>query len=40
VAPAFAVIGAVTLLSLFWFFRLPENAGDEMNNRGPALRRA
>ena len=34
VAPAFAIIGAFTLISLFWFFRLPANAGDEMNNRG------
>ena len=33
VAPAFAVIGAVTLISLFWFARLPANAGDEMNGR-------
>jgi EmrB/QacA subfamily drug resistance transporter len=35
VAPAFAIIGAATLVSLYWFFRLPANAGDEMNNRGP-----
>ena len=34
VAPAFAVVGAVTLISLFWFARLPADAGDEMNNRG------
>jgi EmrB/QacA subfamily drug resistance transporter len=34
VAPAFAIIGAATLVSLYWFFRLPANAGDEMNNRG------
>jgi EmrB/QacA subfamily drug resistance transporter len=40
VAPAFAIIGAVTLLSLFWFFRLPTDAGDEMNNRGVSLRGA
>jgi Major Facilitator Superfamily len=33
VAPAFAIIGAVTLVSLYWFYRLPANAGDEMNNR-------
>ncbi|MDB5434458.1 MAG: transporter [Phenylobacterium sp.] len=33
VAPAFAIIGAATLLSLFWFLRLPADAGDEMNNR-------
>ena len=36
VAPAFAVFGSLTLISLFWFFRLPANAGDEMNNRGGA----
>jgi MFS family permease len=36
VAPAFAIIGAVTLVSLFWFLRLPADAGDEMNNRGQA----
>ena len=33
VAPAFAIIGVVTLVSLYWFIRLPANAGDEMNNR-------
>ena len=33
VAPAFAFFGAATLISLFWFVRLPANAGDEMNNR-------
>jgi len=36
VAPAFAIFGALTLISLVWFFRLPRNAGDEMNNRGAA----
>jgi EmrB/QacA subfamily drug resistance transporter len=36
VAPAFAIFGALTLVSLFWFFRLPANAGDEMNNRARA----
>jgi hypothetical protein len=36
VAPAFAIFGALTLVSLFWFARLPANAGDEMNNRGRA----
>jgi hypothetical protein len=35
VAPAFAIFGAATLVSLFWFFRLAPDAGDEMNNRGP-----
>jgi hypothetical protein len=34
VAPAFAIFGAMTLISLWWFARLPANAGDEMNNRG------
>ena len=34
VAPAFAIFGALTLVSLFWFARLPADAGDEMNNRG------
>ncbi|HEY8005143.1 MAG TPA: MFS transporter [Phenylobacterium sp.] len=33
VAPAFAIIGAFTLISLIWFARLPRDAGDEMNNR-------
>jgi EmrB/QacA subfamily drug resistance transporter len=33
VAPAFAILGAMTLISLFWFARLPRDAGDEMNNR-------
>ena len=33
VAPAFAIIGAATLVSLYWFVRLPADAGDEMNNR-------
>jgi hypothetical protein len=33
VAPAFAIFGAATLVSLFWFLRLPANAGDEMNSR-------
>jgi hypothetical protein len=36
VAPAFAVFGAATLASLFWFVRLPKDAGDEMNGRKPA----
>jgi len=34
VAPAFAIFGALTLLSLIWFARLPADAGDEMNSRG------
>ncbi len=36
VTPAFAIIGAATLISLFWFVRLPKDAGDEMNGRKPA----
>jgi len=36
VAPAFAIFGALTLISLVWFLRLPANAGDEMNGRGGA----
>jgi EmrB/QacA subfamily drug resistance transporter len=36
VAPAFAIFGAATLVSMYWFFRLPTDAGDEMNNRKPA----
>jgi EmrB/QacA subfamily drug resistance transporter len=35
VAPAFAIFGAATLVSLLWFVRLAPDAGDEMNNRGP-----
>ena len=35
VQPAFAIFAALTLISLFWFFRLPADAGDEMNNRHP-----
>lgn len=33
VSPAFVIIGAVTLLSMLWFVRLPTDAGDEMNGR-------
>ncbi|HLZ73568.1 MFS transporter [Phenylobacterium sp.] len=36
VAPAFAIFGAATLVSMYWFYRLPANAGDEMNNRAAA----
>jgi EmrB/QacA subfamily drug resistance transporter len=35
VAPAFAIIGAATLVSILWFARLPKDAGDEMNGRRP-----
>ena len=34
-APAFLVIGVLTLLSIFPFLRLPRDAGDEMSGRGP-----
>jgi len=33
VSPVFIVSGAVTLISIFWFLRLPKDAGDEMNGR-------
>jgi EmrB/QacA subfamily drug resistance transporter len=36
VTPAFAVMAAVSAISLFWFLRLPPNAGHEIN--GPRLR--
>ena len=36
VAPVFAIVGATGLISTLWFFRLPANAGDEMNGRVPA----
>jgi len=36
VAPAFAIFGAATLVSMWWFWRLPRDAGDEMNNRKAA----
>jgi EmrB/QacA subfamily drug resistance transporter len=36
VAPAFAIFGALTLISLVWFIRLPKDAGDEMNGRTKA----
>ena len=35
VAPTFLVIGTLTLFSIFWFWRLPADAGDEMNGRLP-----
>jgi EmrB/QacA subfamily drug resistance transporter len=38
VAPAFAIIGAFALVSMYWFVRLPADAGDEMNNRSPLAR--
>ncbi|MBJ7410005.1 MAG: MFS transporter [Phenylobacterium sp.] len=33
VAPAFVIVGLVTMISMFWFARLPTDAGDEMNGR-------
>ena len=33
---AFLVIGALTFVSLVFYLRLPKDAGDEMNRRGPA----
>ncbi|MES3027244.1 MAG: MFS transporter [Pseudomonadota bacterium] len=33
IAPVFVVIGLITFLSLFFFVRLPKDAGDEMNGR-------
>ena len=33
VSPAFIVVGLVTMVSMFWFVRLPSDAGDEMNGR-------
>jgi EmrB/QacA subfamily drug resistance transporter len=33
VAPAFVIAGAFTMISIFWFLRLPPDAGDEMNGR-------
>lgn len=35
--PAFLIIGLVTMISMVWFVRLPADAGDEMNGRGPGL---
>mgnify|MGYP001190357387 CR=1 FL=1 len=33
VAPAFIILGLVTMVSMLWFVRLPADAGDEMNGR-------
>lgn len=35
VAPVFAIMACVTLLGLFWYVRLPDNAGEEMSGRAP-----
>ncbi|MFN9927985.1 MAG: MFS transporter [Phenylobacterium sp.] len=34
VAPAFIILGLLTMISMAWFFRLAPDAGDEMNSRG------
>lgn len=36
VGPAFAIAGAFTMISMLWFWRLPTDAGDEMNGRKAA----
>jgi len=36
VSPAFVIVGVVTMISMFWFARLPADAGDEMNGRKAA----
>ena len=33
VTPAFAIIGAVTVISVFWYVRLPADAGSHMHGR-------
>lgn len=33
VSPAFIIAGLITMISMFWFVRLPADAGDEMNGR-------
>lgn len=38
VTPVFALLAAGTLISMWWFIRLPKDAGDEMNNRTGAAR--
>ena len=36
VGPAFIIAGAFTMISMLWFWRLPADAGDEMNGRKAA----
>jgi EmrB/QacA subfamily drug resistance transporter len=36
VGPAFIIAGAFTMISMLWFWRLPPDAGDEMNGRKAA----
>jgi MFS family permease len=33
VSPAFAIIGCVTFIALFWYVRLPKDAGSELHGR-------
>ncbi|PZQ65565.1 MAG: MFS transporter [Phenylobacterium zucineum] len=35
VTPVFTVVGLITMISMFWFTRLPADAGDELNGRKP-----
>ncbi len=35
ISPVFAVMAVITLLGLFWFVRLPDDAGAEMSGAGP-----
>lgn len=35
VSPVFAVMAAITLIGLFWYVRLPDDAGAEMSGAGP-----
>lgn len=39
IAPGFIVIAAISLLSLFWFLRLPADAGDTLVRRRPSAAR-
>jgi hypothetical protein len=36
VIPGFIVVGLLSLVSLAWFARLPQNAGHELHSRGRA----
>jgi hypothetical protein len=36
VAPSFAIIGALTMISIYWFARLPPAAGEALNGRRPS----
>lgn len=39
VSPSFLIVGLVSLVSILWFIKLPRDAGDEMNGRGPSADR-